>query len=164
MYLPPSVFVTPTHPLTQMFLIKLWRMPTYKSFVTALTLCGYTSYMFGWHVHEKAILLVLVPLRCVLYSLCTYGCLTTEKTVFLQRRTMNISEPLSSLLWLASSPSSPCCLLPPVSLPLPFSLDQANEQPLQKHSSRSSTPSFGVSLSSTPSVGASIGGFNFVSS
>ncbi|KDQ64881.1 glycosyltransferase family 57 protein [Jaapia argillacea MUCL 33604] len=44
------------------FLVKLWRRPTYKSFVTALTLCGYTSFMFGWHVHEKAILLVLVPL------------------------------------------------------------------------------------------------------
>jgi len=44
------------------FLVKLWRSPTYKSFVTALTLCGYTSFMFGWHVHEKAILLVLVPL------------------------------------------------------------------------------------------------------
>ncbi|THH17940.1 hypothetical protein EW146_g2963 [Bondarzewia mesenterica] len=45
-----------------LFLIKLWRKPTYKSFLTALTLCGYTSFMFGWHVHEKAILLVLVPL------------------------------------------------------------------------------------------------------
>ncbi|KAN0097341.1 glycosyltransferase family 57 protein [Tylopilus felleus] len=44
------------------FLVKLWKTPTYKSFLTALTLCGYTSYMFGWHVHEKAILLVLVPL------------------------------------------------------------------------------------------------------
>jgi hypothetical protein len=49
----------------QVFLTKLWLHPTYKSFVTALTLCGYTSYMFGWHVHEKAILLVLVPLRSV---------------------------------------------------------------------------------------------------
>jgi len=44
------------------FLVKLWKAPNYKSFLTALTLCGYTSYMFGWHVHEKAILLVLVPL------------------------------------------------------------------------------------------------------
>lgn len=44
------------------YLVKLWRTPTYKSFLTALTLCGYTSFMFGWHVHEKAILLVLVPL------------------------------------------------------------------------------------------------------
>lgn len=47
----------------QVYLVKLWRAPTYKSFVTALTLCGWTSFMFGWHVHEKAILLVLVPLR-----------------------------------------------------------------------------------------------------
>ncbi|KAJ7129797.1 glucosyltransferase [Mycena epipterygia] len=43
-------------------LTKLWFTPTYKSFLTALTLCGYASYLFGWHVHEKAILLVLVPL------------------------------------------------------------------------------------------------------
>ncbi|KAJ7507690.1 glycosyltransferase family 57 protein [Mycena galericulata] len=43
-------------------LVKLWLTPTYKSFLTALTLCGYASYLFGWHVHEKAILLVLVPL------------------------------------------------------------------------------------------------------
>ncbi|KAH8118583.1 glycosyltransferase family 57 protein [Phellopilus nigrolimitatus] len=44
------------------FMVKLWKTPTYKSFLCALTLCGYVSYMFGWHVHEKAVLLVLVPL------------------------------------------------------------------------------------------------------
>jgi hypothetical protein len=49
--------------LQMIFLIKLWRVPKYKSFLTALTLCGYTSFLFGWHVHEKAVLLVLVPLR-----------------------------------------------------------------------------------------------------
>ncbi|KAG9055066.1 glycosyl transferase [Serendipita sp. 407] len=48
--------------LQAVFLVKLWRHPTYKSFVTAITLCGYVSFLFGWHVHEKAILLVLVPL------------------------------------------------------------------------------------------------------
>ncbi|KAF8165457.1 glucosyltransferase [Crassisporium funariophilum] len=44
------------------WLIKLWRNPSYKSFLTALTLCGWTSFLFGWHVHEKAVLLVLIPL------------------------------------------------------------------------------------------------------
>ncbi|KAF9516877.1 glycosyltransferase family 57 protein [Hydnum rufescens UP504] len=47
------------------FLAKLWTTPTYKSFLAALTLCGWSSFMFGWHVHEKAILLVLVPLSLV---------------------------------------------------------------------------------------------------
>ncbi|PPQ63414.1 hypothetical protein CVT24_004924 [Panaeolus cyanescens] len=44
------------------WLFKLWRNPTYKSFLTALTLSGWTSFLFGWHVHEKAVLLVLIPL------------------------------------------------------------------------------------------------------
>ncbi|KAJ2931560.1 hypothetical protein H1R20_g5475, partial [Candolleomyces eurysporus] len=43
-------------------LIKLWINPSTKSFLTALTLCGWTSFLFGWHVHEKAVLLILVPL------------------------------------------------------------------------------------------------------
>lgn len=50
-------------PSSQVFLAKLWIVPTYRSFVCALTLCGYTSFMFGWHVHEKAVMLVLIPLR-----------------------------------------------------------------------------------------------------
>lgn len=44
------------------WLLKLWRNPTYKSFLTALTLSGWTSFLFGWHVHEKAVLLILIPL------------------------------------------------------------------------------------------------------
>ncbi|KDQ21075.1 glycosyltransferase family 57 protein [Botryobasidium botryosum FD-172 SS1] len=47
------------------YLTKLWRVPTAKSFLAALTLCGYTSYMFGWHVHEKAVMLILVPLSLI---------------------------------------------------------------------------------------------------
>lgn len=46
-------------------LIKLWKKPTWNAFVGALTLCGYASFLFGWHVHEKAILLVILPFALI---------------------------------------------------------------------------------------------------
>ncbi|KAL1900731.1 glycosyl transferase [Ceratocystis pirilliformis] len=46
-------------------LIKLFRKPTWDNFIGAITLCGYASFLFGWHVHEKAILLVIIPFSLI---------------------------------------------------------------------------------------------------
>jgi ALG6, ALG8 glycosyltransferase family. len=45
-----------------MALIPLFLQPNFKRFIGALTLCGYASFLFGWHVHEKAILIVIFPI------------------------------------------------------------------------------------------------------
>lgn len=49
------LFITPC-------LIKLWRTKNSYDFVRSLVLCSLTAFLFGWHVHEKAILMPIVPL------------------------------------------------------------------------------------------------------
>lgn len=46
-------------------LVKLFARPTWENFIGAITLCGYSSFLFGWHVHEKAILLVIIPFSLI---------------------------------------------------------------------------------------------------
>jgi alpha-1,3-glucosyltransferase len=61
----PEITPRTTFMLTLVFqaipLIKLFFDPTWDSFIGAVTLCGYASFLFGWHVHEKAILLIIIP-------------------------------------------------------------------------------------------------------
>lgn len=51
--------------LTQPVLFRLLYKPTWEAFIGAVTLCGYASFLFGWHVHEKAILLVIIPFSLI---------------------------------------------------------------------------------------------------
>lgn len=46
-------------------LVKLFVDARWDSFIGAVTLCGYSSFLFGYHVHEKAILLVIIPFSLI---------------------------------------------------------------------------------------------------
>jgi alpha-1,3-glucosyltransferase len=65
----PEITAGTTFVLTLLFqlipLIKLFFDPTWDTFIGAVTLCGYASFLFGWHVHEKALLLVIIPFSLI---------------------------------------------------------------------------------------------------
>lgn len=61
----PALCFSITLGFTLVFLTKLWFDPSFKRFLDSVVLSAMTSFLFGWHVHEKAALLFLVPLRCV---------------------------------------------------------------------------------------------------
>lgn len=49
------------------YMIKLWFSPSYEKFLEGVVLSGMTSFLWGWHVHEKAVLIFLIPLGLVLF-------------------------------------------------------------------------------------------------
>lgn len=58
---PAATFIL-TFALTAVYLVNLWFDPTYRRFLDTIVLAAMTSFLFGWHVHEKAALLFLIPL------------------------------------------------------------------------------------------------------
>ncbi|GAA6063187.1 hypothetical protein JCM10212_006853 [Sporobolomyces blumeae] len=58
----PSTTFGITAAVLLIYLVKLWFNPTCKKFLDAVVLSAMTSFLWGWHVHEKAVLLFLVPL------------------------------------------------------------------------------------------------------
>lgn len=60
--IPPKLTFLLTLFYQVMALIPLFMQPTYERFIGALSLCGYASFLFGWHVHEKAVLIIIFPL------------------------------------------------------------------------------------------------------
>lgn len=62
--LTPVVSLTLTSVCVKPALTVLWLRPRgSRRFLRCLLLCALGSFMFGWHVHEKAILIVILPLR-----------------------------------------------------------------------------------------------------
>ncbi|KAJ2358885.1 glycosyl transferase [Coemansia erecta] len=59
---PISTFFDTLVAMTPAFVVLLRRRAGPVQFVQAVVLCAYASFLFGWHVHEKAVILILVPL------------------------------------------------------------------------------------------------------
>ncbi|XP_056643004.1 probable dolichyl pyrophosphate Glc1Man9GlcNAc2 alpha-1,3-glucosyltransferase isoform X1 [Diorhabda sublineata] len=63
----PNITPTITMILTALFMlppmIKLFLLDKHPThFLRCMVICAMTSFVFGWHVHEKAILMVIIPL------------------------------------------------------------------------------------------------------
>ncbi|CAB4069335.1 ALG8 [Lepeophtheirus salmonis] len=71
--IPPSVTLIATLIFMMPCLWKLWKNVNHNRFLGAIVLCSWSSFLFGWHVHEKAILLIILPLALLAYSDRSYS-------------------------------------------------------------------------------------------
>ncbi|XBW36844.1 hypothetical protein QEN19_002423 [Hanseniaspora menglaensis] len=59
--IPPKITFALTLFYQLLAVLPLFFNCNFNRFIGSLTLCGFSSYLFGWHVHEKAIMLIIIP-------------------------------------------------------------------------------------------------------
>jgi alpha-1,3-glucosyltransferase len=65
--------------LLKPMMVRLWKVPSKKMFLVSVVYSAMSFYMFGWHVHEKAILTAIIPL----WLLATEGTDLAQIALFL---------------------------------------------------------------------------------
>lgn len=58
----PLISLILTSTATIPCLVKLWKLKSVFDFVRCIVICSLTAIIFGYHVHEKAILMAVIPL------------------------------------------------------------------------------------------------------
>ncbi|KAJ2725816.1 glycosyl transferase [Coemansia sp. Benny D115] len=65
---PAATFAATVAAQIPAYALLVLRRRTPERFIQSVVLCAFASFLFGWHVHEKAVILILAPLGLLLES------------------------------------------------------------------------------------------------